>query len=526
MSAAALRVVYAGSDGRASVAISSLDFDVGPQETLGILGESGSGKSSLAHALLRLLPGNAKFSADRLCFQNDDLLRFSQTELRRLRGAGIALISQEPALALNPVLTVGRQIEDVLAAHSSRSRDQRKQSVKSILRDVGLEDTARMMRAYPHQLSGGQRQRAAIAQALVCSPSLLIADEPLSALDVSTQAEVLELLKRVKQERRLAMIFITHNAAVLEGLADRIMVMRQGEVVAMGRFGEISASDDPYVANLISPQKTLAQLAAPAAITASGEPLLQVRGLSKKFVQSRPFSRKSFTITALEDVSFEVAECQSIAIIGRSGSGKSTLARCLAGLEEADSGEIVANRTNGKNNVQMIFQEAGTALNPRFTAEEIIAEPLLIAGKLTPEQRMERVSAVMDDVGFNPEWAGRRAEQFSGGQKQRLALARALVAEPRVLILDEAFSGLDVPAQARMMRLVLELQSRHKLACIHVSHDLNFVSLFAREVLVMDAGRIVERTSPSRLPESQNPVTRAIIEQSESLHAIGLEAVL
>ncbi len=525
LSVAGLRVVYTGADGRSSVALSSLDLEVGERETIGVVGESGSGKSSLAQALLRLLPSNAQVAADRLCFRGRDMLGCSHAELRQLRGEGIALISQEPALSLNPVVDIGRQIEDVLAAHRDLSRTERKKRVEAILRDVGFDEPARIMKAYPHQLSGGQRQRAAIAQALICSPSLLIADEPLSALDSATQAEVLALLRRIRSERKLAMIFITHNARILEGLADRVLVMRKGEIAATGTVEELAASKDDSIAGLISPEKTLGRVAGPRSSVAI-EPLMQVQGLSKKFIQRRPFSNRGFEITALNDVSFEVHQGVSAAIIGRSGSGKSTLARCLAGLEQQDRGEILISGEKRAGAVQMIFQDAGAALNPRFTASEVIAEPLVIEGRLKAQERRERVETAMEEVGLDPEWMDRRADEFSGGQKQRLALARALAANPRILILDEAFSGLDLPLQARMMRLVLELQQHHSLACIHITHDLNFVSLFASEVLVMDAGRIVDRTSPAGMLESENPVTQAIVSQSESLRAVGLEAVL
>jgi peptide/nickel transport system ATP-binding protein len=523
----ALNVEYDASGGELVRALRNVSLEIGHRESVGVLGESGSGKSSLALALLRLLPRNARVSSGSLEYRGRNLAEFSSAQLREMRGAEVALISQEPALALNPVLPLGRQLADILLAHSRLGREEVSVRCNAMLRDVGFTDSERIMRAYPHQLSGGQRQRVAIAQALICRPKLLIADEPLSALDAATQAEILELLQQLKQELGLAMVFITHNAGVLSALVETIMVMRDGEITARGSLGNLKNNSDDYVQGLLFPEKSLKVAPNANAARESVRPLLEIRGLNKTFTQQRLLSRKKFLVQALEAINLELKEGSTVAVLGRSGSGKSTLARCVAGFETPDSGEILleGEKHGSRRRVQMIFQDAATSLNPRFTARQIITEPLEIAHWKTEPERTARALELMEEVGLDAAWSSRLAGEFSGGQRQRLALARALAAEPRLLVMDEALSGLDMPLQAQMVRLLMELQLRHGLAYLYISHDLNFISLFAQEVVVMEAGRIVERTTPARLRKSEHPATRELVEASERLHAPGVEAM-
>jgi peptide/nickel transport system ATP-binding protein len=523
----ALNVEYDASGGELVRALRNVSLEIGHRESVGVLGESGSGKSSLALALLRLLPRNARVSSGSLEYHGRNLAEFSSAQLREMRGAEVALISQEPALALNPVLPLGRQLADVLLAHSRLGREEVSVRCNAMLRDVGFTDSERIMRAYPHQLSGGQRQRVAIAQALICRPKLLIADEPLSALDAATQAEILELLQQLKQELGLAMVFITHNAGVLSTLVETIMVMRDGEIAARGSLDNLKNNSDDYVQGLLFPEKSLKIAPNANATRESVRPLLEIRGLNKTFTQQRLLSRKKFLVQALEAINLELKEGSTVAVLGRSGSGKSTLARCVAGFETPDSGEILleGEKHGSRRRVQMIFQDAATSLNPRFTARQIITEPLEIAHWKTEAERTARALELMEEVGLEAAWSSRLAGEFSGGQRQRLALARALAAEPRLLVMDEALSGLDMPLQAQMVRLLMELQLRHGLAYLYISHDLNFISLFAQEVVVMEAGRIVERTTPARLRKSEHPATRELVEASERLHAPGVEAM-
>jgi len=529
----ALSVDYDATGGHVVHALRTLDLEIAGGESVGVLGESGSGKSSLALALMRLLPKNARVVSGSIDYAGRSLADFSPAELRRMRGAQVALISQEPALALNPVLPLGKQLADVLRAHGKLAPQEVAARCDEMLREVGFADPERILRAYPHELSGGQRQRVAIAQALICRPNLLIADEPLSALDVATQADILELLQRLKRDLGLAMLFITHNAGALSAITDKIVVMRQGETVAQGTMDALQVSQDEYVQGILFPEKTLANAALAQGSIPSGAPLLEVRGLSKKFVQKRLLSRKEFVVQSLDEIVLSLAVGSTVAVLGRSGSGKSTLARCLAGFETPDSGDILLEGKRAEKNkfgarppVQMIFQDAATSLNPRFTARQIVAEPLEIARWKSEPDRTIRAMQLMEEVGLDPDWASRLAGEFSGGQRQRLALARALAAGPKLLIMDEALSGLDMPLQAQMMRLLMDLQSRHGLTYLYISHDLNFISLFAQEVVVMDSGRIVERTTPEKLGESSHPATRELVEASERLHAPGVEAAV
>jgi peptide/nickel transport system ATP-binding protein len=541
----ALSVDYDAAGGDVVRALSNLDLEIASGESVGVLGESGSGKSSLALALMQLLPKNARVVSGSLDYRGRNLTEFSPAELRAMRGAEVALISQEPALALNPVLSLGQQLADILRAHGKLTRQEVKARCHEILGQFGFADPERIMRAYPHELSGGQRQRVAIAQALICRPKLLIADEPLSALDVATQADILQLLQRLKRDLKLAMLFITHNAGALAAFADTIVIMREGEAVAHGTMAKLQASANEYVQGILFPEKSLANVSHSELAMDSAEPLVRIRGLSKRFVQRRMLSRKQFVVQSLDAIDLALPAGSTVALLGRSGSGKSTLARCLAGFETPDAGEILVNGKWAKKNkggarrqrpssptvftrewaeVQMIFQDAATSLNPRFTARQIVAEPLEIARWKSETERTARAMELMEEVGLDPDWAARLAGEFSGGQRQRLALARALAAEPRLLIMDEALSGLDMPLQAQMVRLLMELQARHGLTYLYISHDLSFISLFAQEVVVMDAGRIVERTTPEKLGQSVHPATRELVRAGEELRAPGVEA--
>ncbi|HET9366107.1 MAG TPA: ABC transporter ATP-binding protein [Candidatus Angelobacter sp.] len=532
-----LSVEYDAAGGDLVHALRGVDLEISPGQTVGVLGESGSGKSSLALALMRLLPRNARITAGQIHHRGRNLAGFSAKQLREMRGAEVALISQEPALALNPVLPLGTQIIDVLKAHTALKRTQLAERTREMLRDVGFDDPERIMRAYPHQLSGGQRQRVAIAQALICRPQLLIADEPLSALDVATQAEIVELLQRLKSELNLSILFVTHNARVLSSLVDQAIVLHEGAVLAQGSINKLQNSADPYIQSLLFPERNILEATKLPKPPGTEYPFLGVRDLGKKFTQRHVFSRSKFTVQALEHIDLELQEGTATAVLGRSGSGKSTLARCIAGFETADSGTIMlqgrllaphphngsAHKWAEPHAVQMIFQDAATSLNPRLTARQIVAEPLEIAHWKTELERATRALELMAEVGLNADWSERLAGEFSGGQRQRLALARALAAEPKLLIMDEALSGLDMPRQAQMVRLLMDLQARHGLTYLYISHDLNFISLFAQEVVVMESGKIVERLAPSRLNEGKHPATRMLVEASERLHVPGVE---
>jgi ABC-type glutathione transport system ATPase component len=523
-----LSVDYAAAAGETVRALRGVDLEVSAGETVGILGESGSGKSSLALSLLRLLPANASVTSGSITWRGRDLLRMQERDLRQVRGGEVSLIFQEPALALNPVLTAGRQIADVLRAHRPVDEAECRRETSSVLAMAGFRDPERVAQAYPHQLSGGERQRVALAQAIVCRPSLLVADEPLSSLDLMTQAEILALLRRLQQELGLAILMITHNPGVLEALGARAMVMRGGEMVARGSVPQLRQSADPYLQRLLHPAGELAS-AGPATGSDSGDPLLSVRNLRKTFFQKRAFFRGKFSVQALEEVDFKLERGTATVIVGRSGSGKSTLARCIAGFETPDAGEMLLDgaplgriSTGHPRPVQMVFQDSFTSLNPVLTAEQIISEPMEIAHQGNRAVRRERSLALMEEAGLDRAWAGRRAVQFSGGQRQRLAIARALAVQPKLLVLDEAFSGLDLALQAQMLRLLISLQAAHGLTCLSISHDLNFVSLFAQRVLVMEQGRLVETLNSGSLDAAAHPATQSLLAAGRSLAAPGM----
>ena len=524
-----LNVDYVTGAGEKVPALRNIGFTLDPGETLGMTGSSGSGKTTLALSLLGLLPARTQLSGE-IDFQ-DKRFPVRAKEIASLRGSGISMIFQEPALALNPVLPVGKQMTHVLRSHGRKKSTELRLEIEHALRETGLSDPERIAHAYPHQLSGGERQRVAIAQALVCRPRLLIADEPLSSLDPIAQQEILELLRRLKKQMQLSLLFITHSSAILSAIADRVSIMRAGEIIASGTVSELREKRaDAYVRTLLSPAQQISEVrAAHSENTESPErgPLLQVSHVSKRLVQSHFLFREKFAIFALRNVNLEIGAGSTSALIGESGSGKSTLARCIAGFESIDTGQILFNGSAIKANsapmqVQLIFQDAATALNPGLTAAQLIAEPMELTKWGGAKQREQRVLELMEEVGLDLNSCSRLPHQFSGGQKQRIAIARALSLNPQLLILDEALSGLDLPLQARMVQLLLKLQSKYGFAYLYISHDLNFLALFVEEIAVMHEGTIVEQLAPKDLPRAGHPHTQTLFASSRKLHAPGL----
>jgi peptide/nickel transport system ATP-binding protein len=507
-----------------------------------LLGESGAGKTTLARSLIRLLPVGCRTLSGSIRLRQTDIVQATERQMQALRGKQISWISQEPELTLSPVMSVGDQIGEVLRAHSRSRRSTRKQQVISMLADVGLTD-ARIYKAYPHELSGGQRQRVVIAQALILKPLLLIADEPTSALDNVTQASVIELLKKLRKEFEVSILFITHNAAVLHGFVDRVIVMRAGRIVEAGSsrhsyqgpehpYIRVPGEAIPTMPPTFDAERTQvvarAPLTSPCADMPATDnptrPVLEAVRISKVYIGSRGHSRES-RIVAIQDLSLTLQAASTLALVGKSGSGKSTLARCLAGLETCDVGEI---RIDGRNilslrgnelkrirrGIQLIFQHSATALNSRLTALEIVAEPLRIQA-IPAKQRRERAMSVMKKLRIPEEWANRGPLTLSGGQRQRLALARALILNPKVLVLDEALSGLDLPAQMQIASLLSELQHEFSLAYLFISHDLPTAAFLASNIAVMDQGRIVEAGTAAEIcADPQCTPTRDLVAAS------------
>lgn len=530
-----------------AIVLDGIGFDLGIGETIGMLGESGAGKTTLAKALLRLLPPDCWEVKGSIRFRGSEMLHANQRELQKFRGAQISMISQEPELALNPVLSLGKQADEVLRAHSSLNRERRREEVDLMLTAVGLPEP-HISRAYPHELSGGQRQRAAIALSLISKPSVLIADEPTSALDNVTQAVVLDLLKRLRYRFRLALLFITHNPALLTGLADRVLVMRTGRIIEAGTLSQtFGKPSDPYTGELlrsIPPMPDKQQRSSSVSPPTFGTvphakrfridvgidlsdgrppPLLEARHLTKHYLRSAwPSGRDR--VTALEDASLTLWPGSTLALVGKSGAGKSTLGRCVALLEATDSGEIRFQgrnvRTLGRNelaairrNVQFVFQQSATAMNPRFQALEIVAEPLRIEASTSKNELLKRALTSLEQVGIAAQWAHRPPLEFSGGQRQRIAIARALIVKPKLLVLDEPFSGLDVCTQMQIADMLVELQASQSISYLFISHDLRMAAYLADTIAVIEHGGIVETGNAAVLFSStERKETRELID--------------
>ncbi len=482
-------------------AVAGVTFSLTPGESLGICGKSGSGKTTLARSLLRLDSKDCEVKSGSICFRETEILALQPAKLQSIRGRDLAFISQEPELALNPVLTVERQIVEVLRAHIPGNMRQHREQARRMLAKVRL-DQAAIFHSYPHQLSGGQRQRVVIAQALVCRPALLIADEPTSALDVQTQAEIVQLLLRLRDELNLSLIFISHNLELLRGVTDRLASMSDGRLTETATPGDLYLSSCPDVGSKRT--RTLSFGQDPVGAQRSPEEsVVEVRRLYKSYSRGNTLSFARHRVAALAGIDFHLLRGHTVAVVGESGSGKSTLARCIARLDNPDSGEILFNGrdvlslsagqlTPIRRRIQLVFQHSATAMDPHLPAEEIVGEPLRILRTGSKRERRERVLNWMEQVGLSSRWATRLPSQFSGGQRQRLAIARAMILDPDVVIFDEAFAGLDPATRADILDLILNLQSSRLKSYLFITHDLNMAKDLTDEIVVMRDGKITE----------------------------------
>jgi peptide/nickel transport system ATP-binding protein len=588
-----LTTEYTNPD-RSLRALDDISLQIAAGETLAVVGESGSGKTALGLSIMRLLPHPAaKIAAGRMLFDQQDLVTLDEKALRAVRGNRISMIFQEPMTALNPVLTVERQISEVMRVHRGSSKAQARNLALKMLRLVRIPDAERTLQSYPHQLSGGMRQRVMIASALACQPALLIADEPTTALDVTIQAEILELIKELQREMGTAVLFISHDLGVVSGIADRVMVLYGGRKVEEATASKLFAGPlHPYTRALLAalpdpgahigmgtrrlpelpgsafdahlvvngcnfaPRCSLATLrchqeSPPLIEAASGhrvacwnwaqvalqvvarppasaaihiqevQPVLKVHELGVEY-RSTHLWRSPIVISAVQDVSFNIAPGEALALVGESGCGKSSVARAVLGLvtpshgsvavRGTDGEEILRSGTDARRHVQIVFQDPFSSLNPRMRIGDALAEPIINYGLEPPNGRAHRVCELLEQVGLQSLDGRKYPHEFSGGQRQRIALARALAAEPRLIVCDEPTSALDVSIQAQILNLLAETQERQGLAYLFISHDLALVRHFTHRVAVMYLGRIVELAPVEEIFERPlHPYTAALL---------------
>ncbi|MBB3808882.1 dipeptide ABC transporter ATP-binding protein [Pseudochelatococcus contaminans] len=498
-------------------------------ETLGIIGRSGSGKSMTALALMRLLPQDGQ-ARGRIVFDGTDLLSLDEAAMCGIRGRRIGVVFQEPQSALNPLMTIGAQVAEGIRQHADVTRREAASLAAETLARAGLDPARVSPDRFPHELSGGQRQRVAIAMTVAMRPDIIIADEPTTALDVTTQARILDLLRTILRDDGPALLLISHDLGVVATMADRIAVMDEGRIVETGPTrGFAGRAHAPQVRTLIAAATLSREIAAPVPplpehTPAEHPPLLAAEAVSRRFglPRAHPLAWRQYR-RAVDQVSLSVQAGESVALIGESGSGKTTLASLMLGLQTPDAGRIAYRGQDiagaGRDvlrrmraDVQAVFQDPYSSLDPRRKAGWIIAEPLHLAGPIAADERDERVAEALREVGLSPDDANKYPHAFSGGQRQRIAMARALVTRPRLVVLDEAVSSLDVVAQARILDLLARLRADHGLAYLFITHDLRVAKAIARRVAVMHDGRIVEEGMTAEvLTDPQHPYTRALL---------------
>lgn len=541
-----LRVEFETKDGTV-VGVEDVSFDVHPGETVCIVGESGSGKSVSSLSLMRLVEfGGGKIAGGRLIFDRRDgdeldIASADQDLMRHIRGNEIGMIFQEPMTALNPVFTVGRQLTEGLRLHMGVSKSDAEARALELLRQVRIPEPERRLKQYPHELSGGMRQRVVIAMALACEPRLLIADEPTTALDVTIQAEILALMDRLKRETGTAVMFITHDMAVVAQMADRVVVMYRGNKVEEGpveaifenpqhdytkallaavpKLGEMRGKAYPEPMKLLGAED---QTIAP--ITGSDEKLLEVKGLTTRFpVKGGFFRRTVANVHAVEDVSFTLNRGRTLSLVGESGCGKSSAGRSILRLVEPMSGSVIMGSKDilsldpealrkARQDMQMIFQDPFASLNPQMQLSDQVAEPMRNYDGVATSEIMDRVATLFDRVHLPRSFMRRFPHELSGGQRQRIAIARALALNPKLIIADEAVSALDVSVQAQVLNLMMELQADLGLSYLFISHDMAVVERVSHDVGVMYLGRIVEMGPRARVFENpQHPYTQALM---------------
>ena len=502
-------------------AVKDISYDLHAGEILCIVGESGSGKSMSANAIMGLLPSYLKPERGEILFQGRDLLKLDETTLLGMRGKDMAMVFQEPLSALNPVMTVGDQIAEVMRVHRAYPGEACQRRVMELLEFVGLPDPATLVHSYPFRLSGGQRQRVVIAMALALEPTLLIADEPTTALDVTTQAQILALIRRIQAEKGMGVMFVTHDFGVVAEIADRVAVMEKGVLVEIGTAQQVlNHPQHPFTRRLIS---AVPHGRARDGGHADDRTVLDVRNLRKTYVSGGGLFSKKRVTHAVDDVSFSVKRGETLGIVGESGSGKSTIGKCLLRLTGVDGGQMLFDGQDiarlserqfrpMRRDVQMIFQDPFASLNPRHTVGRIITDGPVATGVPLADAQA-RARELLQLVGLEASAFDRYPNQFSGGQRQRIGIARALALEPKLLVADESVSALDVSVQAQVLQLLADLQKRLDIALIFITHDLRVAAQICHQVIVMHRGRVVEAGPPSQIfDDPQHDYTRRLID--------------
>jgi peptide/nickel transport system ATP-binding protein len=504
-------------------AVEGVSFVLHRNEILCVVGESGSGKSIAARSIMGLLPApRVHATAGEILFRDEDLLRATPERMRALRGSQISMVFQDPMTALNPLRTVGSQIDEAIAVHTDMPGAERHARILERLEAVHLPEPRRIVRSYPHQLSGGQRQRAMIAMALALEPAILVADEPTTALDVTTQAQILALIKEIQSRRHMGVLFITHDFGVVSEIADRVVVMQSGKIVESGPAREVlRAPQHAYTRALIAAIPSLT----PPERKPIGEgvpAVLSVQELRKSYRSGTMFGRQAGATQAVKGVSLTVRRGETVGLVGESGSGKSTVARCVARLVDADGGRVLLGDIDLRplsrrqlrplrKRVQMIFQDPYSSLNPRSTVGRLIAEGPMVHG-MPEREALSRCRDLLELVGLGAHVADRYPEEFSGGQRQRIGIARALALDPQLLVADEPVSALDVSVQAQVLRLLAGIRDRLHLSMLFITHDLRVAAQVCDTIAVMRNGEIVESGPTWRIfRDPQHPYTRELM---------------
>ena len=519
-----LTVSLRHSDGKDVVR--NVSFDVGPGETLCVVGESGSGKSVTSFSIMGLLENALHPTGGEILLGGENLLKASPERMRELRSTRMSMVFQEPMTALNPVEKVGSQIEEVLLLHTRMSAAERRRRTLEMLETVHLPEPERIYESYPHQLSGGQRQRVVICIALILEPDLLIADEPTTALDVTTQQHILTLIREMQERQNTAVLFITHDMGVVADIADRVVVMKDGNVVEVGAKDAIlRAPEQDYTRMLISSVPSLVPEPREALQT---DTVLTVEHLNKTF-RKKKFLRPATEVHAVADVNLTLRKKEILGVVGQSGSGKSTVARCIVGLEQPTSGDITicgaqlaqagaAERRQMRRRIQMVFQDPYRSLNPRVKIGRSMIEGATNFGEPV-DRAMHRAAELLRLVGLPPSALERFPHQFSGGQRQRICIARALMLEPDVLVADEAVSALDVSVQEQVLDLLDEIRERIGVGILFITHDLRVAARICDSIFVMNQGRIVEHGPAERvLGHPEQDYTRKLFEAAPGRH--------